>query len=183
MNNLPRVSFRHFGIHTTDLDAMEAWYRDTLGFITSDKGVASFGNRLVFMTQDAEEHHQLVLFDGRPQELPFNPVNQISFKLDSLAALKRYFSLLKEAQTPGMVEVDHGNAWSLYFRDPEGNMLELYVDTPFYSPQPCRGPLDLDQNEAEILARTEAFCRSRPNFRSRAAWQDEIRARIAAERR
>ena len=61
----------------------------------------------------------------------------------------------------GFVISDHGNAWALYFKDPEGNPVELYVDSPFYTPQPC-GELDLDQPNDEILRRTEAMCRSRP---------------------
>ena len=39
--------------------------------------------------------------------------------------------------------MDHGNAWSLYFRDPEGNRLEVFCDTQWYVEQPCLEDLDL----------------------------------------
>ena len=39
----------------------------------------------------------------------------------------------------------HGNAWSCYFKDPEGNTVEAYLDTPFHVPQPHGEPLDLSQ--------------------------------------
>jgi hypothetical protein len=121
-----------------------------------------------------------VLFDGRPDELSYNPVNQISFRLDTLDTLRGYRqALLRE----GIVEqrlTDHGNAWSIYFKDPEGNPVELYVDSPFYTPQPCGEPFDLDQPNDEIVKQTEAMCRRRPRFMTRAAWMESIRAKLNA---
>ena len=76
---------------------------------------------MVFMTQNPECHHQFVLFDGRPKDMPYNPVNQISFRLESLDTLKAYRkTLIAEGITQHRV-TDHGNAWALYFQDPEGN--------------------------------------------------------------
>ena len=149
----------HFGVHTTDLDRMVDFYTRVMGFVVSDSGTGSSGARVAFMTQNPECHHQFVLFDGRPKDLAYNPVNQISFRLDSLDTLKAYRqALLKEGITQHRI-TDHGNAWALYFKDPEGNPVELYVDSPFYTPQPCGEPLDLDQPNDEILRRTEAMCR------------------------
>jgi catechol-2,3-dioxygenase len=124
------------GIHATDLDRMVDFYTRVMGFVVSDTGTGSSGARIVFMTQNPECHHQFVLFDGRPKDLTYNPVNQISFRLDSLDTLKGYRqALLREGITRHRV-TDHGNAWALYFKDPEGNPVELYCDSPFYTPQP-----------------------------------------------
>ena len=170
----------HFGIHTTDLDRMVDFYTRVMGFVISDHGTGRSGARVVFMTQNPECHHQFVLFDGKPADLSYNPVNQISYRLDSLDTLKDYRqALIKEGITEHRV-TDHGNAWALYFKDPEGNPVELYVDSPFYTPQPCGEPLDLDQPNDEILARTEAMCRSRPRFMSREAWMKQIQDRLDA---
>lgn len=170
----------HFGVHATDLDRMVDFYTRVMGFVISDSGVSRSGARVVFMTQNPECHHQFVLFDGRPDELPYNPVNQISYRLDSLDTLKAYRkALVAEGIAPDRV-TDHGNAWAFYFRDPEGNLVELYCDTPFYTPQPCGEPLDLDQPNDEILKRTEAMCRGRPRFATREAWMQDIQARLDA---
>ena len=170
----------HFGIHTSDLGRMADFHQRVMGFVVSDSGTSRSGARIVFMTQNPECHHQFVLFDGRPDELTYKPVNQISFRLDSLDTLKGYRrALAAEGMTPER-ETDHGNAWALYFKDPEGNTVELYVDTPFYTPQPCGEPLDLDQSNDEILRRTEAMCRSRPRFMSREAWMRDIQAKLDA---
>ncbi|MFP6681176.1 MAG: VOC family protein [Gammaproteobacteria bacterium] len=182
MGKLPSVNFRHMGINVTDIDRMADFYCRVMGFVISDEGVASFGSRIVFLTQDPEEHHQLVLIDGRPDDVSFNTINQISCKLESLSDLRGYFNFLMENGVEKIDPVDHGNAWSMYFPDPEGNFMEFYVDTPFYSPQPCREALDLTQSDDEILRRTEAMCRERPGFILRNEWQIGIRERIAAKR-
>jgi catechol-2,3-dioxygenase len=170
----------HFGIHTSDLDRMVDFYTRVMGFVISDQGTGRSGARVVFMTQNPECHHQFVLFDGKPAELSYNPVNQISYRLDSLDTLKGYRrALIEEGITEHRV-TDHGNAWALYFKDPEGNPVELYVDSPFYTPQPCGEPLDLEQSNDEILARTEAMCRSRPRFMTREAWMSQIQERLNA---
>ena len=170
----------HFGIHTTNLDRMVDFYTRVMGFVVSDHGISRTGARIVFMTQNPECHHQFVLFDGRPAEAAYNPVNQISFRLETLDTLKGYRKALLAAGIAEHRITDHGNAWALYFKDPEGNPVELYCDTPFYTPQPCGEPLDLDQPNDEILARTEAMCRSRPRFMTRDDWMHEIQNRLDA---
>ena len=83
----------HFGIHVVNLDRMVDFYTRVMGFVISDTGKSSAGNEIFFMTQDPDCHHQFVLFDGRPKDLPFNPVNQISFRLDSIDTQNAYHSL------------------------------------------------------------------------------------------
>src|SRR3982751_3516289 len=87
----------HFGVHATDLDRMVDFYTRVMGFIVSDSGTGRSGARVFFMTQDPECHHQFVLFDGRPHDMGYNPVNQISFRLDSLDTLKAYRAALPGA--------------------------------------------------------------------------------------
>ncbi|MCI0151417.1 VOC family protein [Paraburkholderia sediminicola] len=182
MSGLPRIQFTHCGLFCSDLDKTVEYYKNVLGFVVSDKGVASTGHRLFFMTQDPEIHHQLVLFDGKPTDLPFNPVNQLSFLLDSLDDLKWYYQRAVKRGVTGIDQVDHGNAWSIYFKDIEGNPLEFYVDAPYYTAQPCKEPLDLNAPTNEILSQTEAMCRRRPGFMTRDDWMASIRERIEQER-
>lgn len=101
MPALPTINFTHSGVFCADLDRMVDFYCRTLGFIVSDKGVASTGHRLFFMTQNPELHHQVVLFDGKPVDLPFNPINQLSFLLNSLDDLKTYYQFAKKAELKG----------------------------------------------------------------------------------
>lgn len=173
----PNLAFSHIGLYVTDIKRMEDFYARFLGFTVTDRG--SLGPvDLVFLSRDPKEHHQIVLATGRPPNPVFNTVNQISFRVPHLAALREFHrGLAKEAVTE-VAPVTHGNALSLYFRDPEGNRIELFLDTPWYVDQPCREPLDLTQSEAEIWTRAEKQARALPGFKPRAEWESEMSLRM-----
>ena len=70
------------------------------------------------------QHHQIVMVSGRPADLGFNTVNQISLIADSLTELKKiHVSLKGRKDVAELRTVTHGNAVSIYFRDP---LLLLY---------------------------------------------------------
>jgi catechol-2,3-dioxygenase len=167
----PTVSLSHFGIHVTDLPRMEDFYTRVLGLLVSDRGTLASGPTLAFLSRDPDEHHQLVLVSGRPPGVEYNVVNQISFKLPGLADLQAMYARVREEGVKEFRIVTHGNAWSIYFADPEGNRVELFVDTPWHTPQPLAEPFDVESPIEQILAQTEALCRSRPGFMSRAEWR------------
>jgi catechol 2,3-dioxygenase len=174
------AALSHFGIHVTDMARMEDFYTRALGLLVSDRGALPNGPTLVFLSRDPDEHHQLVLVTGRPPGGGYNVVNQISFKLPTLADLKAAHARMREAGIKEFRIVTHGNAWSVYFADPEGNRVELFVDTPWHTPQPFAEPFDLEAPTERILAETEAICRKRPGFASRAEWRREQVARMGA---
>jgi len=74
--------------------------------------------------------------------------------------------------------INHGNAWSVYFNDPEGNTIEVYRDSPFHVPQPHGEPLDLTLSDGEILAQTEQACRRDTGFMMREDWQRHMSRRL-----
>ncbi len=161
----------HFGIHVTDLDRMVDFYTRVLGLLVTDRGALRDGPTLTFLSRDPDQHHQLVLVTGRPPGAGYNVVNQISFKVPTLADLKAMYARTRKEGITEFRIVTHGNAWSVYFADPEGNRVELFVDTPWHTPQPFAEPFDIEAPVEAILAQTEALCRSRPGFVSRAEWR------------
>ena len=84
-----RPYFRHMGINVNDIEKMTNFYCGLLGFVVSDRGVASFGSRIVFLTQDEEEHHKLVLVDGRPRRIEFNSINDFPHAHSAFRYLSR----------------------------------------------------------------------------------------------
>ena len=70
--------------------------------------------------------------------------------------------------------------YAILMLDPEGNMLEVYIDTPFYIAQPHGDPLDLSKSDEEIMRETEAICRSDPTVMPLAQWQAEFASRAPA---
>jgi catechol 2,3-dioxygenase len=137
MPEAPVIAFSHLGIHVRDAAAMEDFYSRVLGFTVTDRGELG-GAQLVFLSRDPREHHQIVQVAGRPERLPYNVVNQISFRVAGLPELRQVYALLRGEAVRDLVAVTHGNAWSVYFLDPDGNRLEIYTDTPWYVPQPLR---------------------------------------------
>jgi catechol 2,3-dioxygenase len=179
------LSFSHLGFYVRDPERMGRFYRDVLGFTETDRG--NLGEtQLVFLSRDPREHHQIVLASGRPDDLRFNVINQISLRVQDLATLREVRN--RVTADPGvsdLIAITHGNAVSIYFRDPEGNRLEVFLDSPWYCEQPLREPVDLDQPDEAILAQVEALARSRPRFQPRAQWLAEMERRMgtAAEAR
>ena len=175
----PVPALSHFGIFVTNLDRMADFYTRVLGLLVTDRGVQPGGTtEVAFLSHEPDQHHQLVLVSGRPAEAGFNVVNQISFKLPTLDDLKRMYARLQaEGIKPNRI-VTHGNAWSIYFPDPEGNRVELFVDTPWHTPQPFAAPFDIEAPSGAILAQTEGICRSRPGFTSRAEWRRVVSGKI-----
>lgn len=181
MGPVANLAFSHVGLFVHDLARMEDFYRRVIGLTVTDRGMLGGAQQLVFLSRDAREHHQIVLVSGRPQELAFNVLNQLSFRVGSLGELREFHrALCAEAAVSEIRPVTHGNAWSVYFRDPEGNRLEVFCDTPWYVAQPLREPLDLGLGDQEICARTEALCRTLPGFKPVREWQEELAARLHA---
>jgi catechol 2,3-dioxygenase len=167
-----RPTPRHFGIYVTELQRMVDFYTQVFDLTITDRGVGKrFKSELVFTSATPDQHHQLVLASGRPAEATFSTVMQISFMVPSIQNLREIRQKSLDRGASGMRELNHGNALSIYFEDPEGNTVEVYLDTPFYIAQPHSDPLDLSLSDETIMERTEAACRADPTFMPLAEWQ------------
>ncbi len=177
--NAIRARLAHMGIFVRDRETMVQFYTEVLGLMVTDQGPGRApGMHLTFMSADPGEHHQVVLVTGRPEDSGFNPINQVSFLVNSLAQLREVHRRALAHGATDLRLVSHGNAWSIYFRDPEGNTLEAYLHTPFHVPQPHGEPLDLSLSDEEILRATEAACAKDPGFMPRAAFVATMAGRL-----
>ena len=172
MGSVPRFSFSHMGMFVADAARMEDFYTRVLGFAVTDRGMLGPVS-LVFLSRDAREHHQIVLASGRPPS-GFNTVNQISFRMGDFAGFREMHRRLQKEGVAELAPVTHGNALSMYFKDPEGNRIELFVDTPWYVTQPLRVPMDMKLSDAEIWAWAEAEARKLPGFTKVEAWRADV---------
>lgn len=170
--NVTRPTPAHFGIFAYDIERMVDFYVSVFRLTITDEGIGkNFGNRLVFMSATPDQHHQFVISAGRSQQSPVSTVMQLSFLVPDLAELRlnRDMALAKGATE--LRPMNHGNAWSLYYFDPEGNRVEVYLDTPYYVAQPYGEPLDLDKSEEQLLSETYQMVKDDPTYMPLADWQ------------
>lgn len=181
MDAAPKPRLTHVGLFTDRMEAMVAFYTEVLGLTVTDRGeVGSNAARIVFMSSDPGEHHQFVLVDSPPGMGARGVAQQISFLVGSLDELRAAHARVCEAGMEITRMVTHGNAWSFYFNDPDGNRIEIYAHTPWHVPQPHAHPFDLSLSNEEILRQTEAHCREDPGFMPAGERQREV-ARLMAE--
>ena len=177
MPNSPKPRLTHFALFCRDIEKMTDFYTRVMGLTVTDQGPhpdPEVDVDMVFLSADPEEHHQFVLVTGRPDDVNFALNQQMSFTLRNLDELREMYCRAG-AENPGSVrQVCHGNAWSIYFNDPEGNRIELYVATPWHVPQPHGDALDLGQDNDRIISQTEAHCRADPGFMTAAERRAEM---------
>jgi hypothetical protein len=78
-------------------------------------------------------------------------IQQISFKVPTIDDLRGYKKALEAENIKIERIVSHGNAFGLYFFDPEGNRVEVYYRTGFPVPQPHGDLIDLDRTDEELI--------------------------------
>ena len=178
MNPLPQMAFSHIGLYVTEMASMVDFYTGVLGFSVTDRARIR-GSDVVFLSRSPEEHHQIVLVPGRTPQSP-STVNQISFRVVSLAELRRLHAELAGLGVSNLNPTNHGGSWSVYFSDPEGNRIELLAQTPWYVP-PVSVPLDMSLSDAEIYRLTEAMVEGIPGHMPRTRWREQLARRLDDE--
>ncbi len=181
MNNkeippFPSISLSHFELYVDDAARMEEFYTRFLGFVVTDRGEGN--GALIFLSRNPEEHHQLVLNPGHSRKTTESPVDHISFRVDSLANLRTFYRAL-EASPASLQTVSHGTTWSIYFRDPEENRLELFTETPWHVNQPCRFEVDFKLSDEELMEFTEHKIKNLPGFDEIKNWKELHFSRVS----
>jgi catechol-2,3-dioxygenase len=143
----------HTGLWVNNLDQMRDFYERVLGLQVTDED-AELG--MVFLSaRPDEEHHQLVLQRGRTAPADVRLIHQISWRVDSLEALREFHRRFTAEGVRVQQEVTHGNAFGIYFFDPEGNRNEVYLRIDRDVPQPFRKSLNLDQEPEAVLVEAD----------------------------
>jgi catechol 2,3-dioxygenase len=157
---------------------MIAFYASVFDLQLTDRGCGhTFPFPLAFMSSNPFQHHQLAFAQNRAAG-SLSTVMQLSFKVDSLAMLRESRRRALDAGATRMRGLNHGNALSIYFMDPEENTVEVYVDTPWYVAQPHGHPLDLDCSDAAIWAETERIVRADPTFMTVSEWSQQFASKL-----
>jgi catechol-2,3-dioxygenase len=169
------------GMFVADIARMRDFYTRVLGFTVTDAGEMETPRgrlELVFLSRNPREHHQIVMVTGKPRELAFNPINQISFRMAEFKGLREMYRRLVAEEVKELYPISHGNALSVYFHDPEDNRVELFVDTPWYVKQPLRIPMDMRLSDGELWSWAEREAKKQPGFKPVEEWSAEMARRM-----
>ena len=155
---MPKLSsLGHVGLYVRDLARMRDFYTRVLGLEVTDE---SAERRMVFLSsRPAEEHHEVLLIERREDaggtEARPSLLQQVAFHVESLDELRRFKRTFEDEGVEITQTVTHGNTASIYFKDPEGNVLEAYYTVTPTWPQPLSVPIDLDGDDASVLRQIE----------------------------
>lgn len=178
MQDLPDCQLCHIGLYAFDLETMVAFYSRIFGLVVTDRGRTSRGIDIAFLSRDPTEHHQIAIAGGRPKDATFSTIQQISFRVPGLEDLRRFYPWLVKQRVSKLDPRTHGNAWSIYFADPEDNRVELYCSSPWHVSQPFGEPVDLTEPVETIMAKTEAMVKKDPTWMPMDAWIAQMRSRM-----
>lgn len=115
----------HFVIRAKRFDAMLAWYRTVFHLRTAFEAPI-----IAFLTYDSE-HHRIAFVNT--QHLPEpegvrTGIDHVAFTYASLSDLLHTWERLKAQDITPYWCINHGPTTSMYYRDPDGNQIELQVD-------------------------------------------------------
>lgn len=131
MNERPiAVELGHAHLYVRAVDRSVDFYKRVIGLRQTER----IGDALAFLSS-SEKHHTLALQalgeTAGPQLPGTVGLYHVAFELPDAAALDNALDRL-DAEGVGWQAVDHGISWAVYFDDPDGNGLELYVDRRHY---------------------------------------------------
>jgi len=178
-DSTPRLTLGHATRVARDLDAMIAFYCDVLGFQVTNRGPVPDGSEIAFLSQDPEAHHQIAMVNGyEPPDRAFVMVDHLAFRTGTLDDLRTLNARLTAAGVEDVLQICHGNAWSLYFTDIEGNGLECFVDSPYHVAQPFATGMDLEKSDEDISESTRKAVAGEPEFQPLDAWRAAFSAQL-----
>ena len=127
--------FAHAVLRTNKFKPMVEWYKTVLM-----AEVVAENEMLAFMTYD-DEHHRIAIaaIPGLNDRAPHSVgLDHLAYTYSNLGDLVATYERLKTAGITPAVTINHGPTTSMYYRDPDGNKVELQIDN-FESVEDLKG--------------------------------------------
>lgn len=121
-----KPKFAHVVFRTSQPQQMRDWYCTVL-----DGYVVYEDQELCFITFD-DEHHRVALYSPPTALDPKSPTavgaHHVAYTFENLDDLLDRYQLLRDKGVRPAVSIAHGVTTSLYYRDPDGNLVEMQID-------------------------------------------------------
>ena len=123
---LSPVKLEHAVLRTPELGPMLDWYLTVL------QAEVTFANASIAFLSYDEQNHRIALV-ARPGTVPRQPnsagLDHLAFTYADEGELVATYERLKRESIAPSRSIDHGSSTSLYYLDPDGNQIELKVDS------------------------------------------------------
>jgi catechol-2,3-dioxygenase len=122
-----RPKFHHFNLKTTKLQELIDWYSKLVGAEVTFQDV----NGAWLTNDDANHRIALLSFPGfvdDPERETRTGMHHSAFEYDSFEELNASYLRLCEVGIEPDICIDHGMTLSYYYKDPDGNRVELQID-------------------------------------------------------
>ena len=122
-----KPALHHVTFKTARLDEMMAWYATVLG------GKINFkDDHNGWMTNDQANHRFAFLsvpgLEDDPDKVKHNAMHHSAFEYESFSDLMSSYARMRDEGIVPAFSLDHGITMSLYYKDPDGNFVELQSD-------------------------------------------------------
>lgn len=165
----------HFVMYTRRFKELVAFYKALFELRSSHED-----DNVAFMTYD-EEHHRIAIVNIPDLKDPVDGAagfHHVAFTYGTLRDLLETHERLGKLGIRPYWAVNHGPTTSMYFRDPDGNRVEMQVDNFDTAeegiaycrlPEFAENPIGVDIDPAEMLGRlrsgeSEVALKKRPNI-------------------
>lgn len=123
-----KPAFHHVTFKTSRLAEMVAWY----GVVVGARPTFQDANN-AWTTNDEANHRVAFLsapgLGDDPDKRSHNGIHHSAFEYESFADLMSSYARLRDEGIEPAFSLDHGMTISIYYKDPEGNFVELQCDT------------------------------------------------------
>ena len=161
-----QISWSHCVLKVRDIEKMISFYEDTLGFVVADRGAIMGGDspEIVFMSGSSSDHHQMAFVASRTDD-DATSLDHNAFRVETIGDVKTMIErVAKDDRVEAHAPLTHGNAISVYFKDPEGNGVEVFCDSPWHVRQPAGQGWDPTMSDEDVLADVKAKFQDDPEF-------------------
>jgi catechol 2,3-dioxygenase len=121
----------HVVIKVRNLERSKRFFTDVLGLQLMMELPKP---KIAFFASNGRDHHEIACAevgdDADRQHAKQIGLQHIAFRLNDEAHLRAAYRQLKEKNVSIDFTVDHGVTKSVYFRDPDGLLFEVYCDNP-----------------------------------------------------
>ena len=119
----------HVNIYVRNAEKSQAWYEDILGLHTYDFVLG----RAAFMSANLDESHEIALMEVGDEATGVQHrqvgLNHMAWRMSTLDDLKEFYTRLTDKGVSSEAH-DHGISIGIYFKDPDGNGIEVYYESP-----------------------------------------------------